>query len=81
MTVVSMVEHPQLGWIERINYLAAKEEQRQIELYGMDIVWKIACHYYNGLPQPSEVAYKRHKVDRRTGKQIVDDLLKSMGGE
>ena len=56
-------------------------EKQRIELYGMDLVWKIASHYYTGLPQPSEVATNKYKVDRRSGKQIADDLIKGLGGE
>ena len=62
-------------------YLAARNEEKQIQLYGMDLVWLIAKHYYDGLEQPSEIYFKRKKKDRRSGKQIINDLMKKLGGE
>ena len=82
MTVISLVEQPTLEWIGRINYLAAKNEERQIDLYGMDLLWSIARrNYQSDIPMPSEIWNEKHKTDRRSGKQIVDDLLKKLGGE
>ena len=47
----------------------------------MDLVWGIAKVHYDGLPKPSEIWNNKNMVDHRTGKQIVEDVLKGMGGE
>ena len=62
-------------------YLAAKGEERSIEIYGMDLAYMIASHYYSGLKQPSDLYYKADRIDKRSGKQIVNDLIKGLGGE
>lgn len=82
MTVLSLVEHPHLDWNGRLNYLAAQNEVRQIELYSMDLVWSLAKRNYSGdIPMPSEIWNNRNKIDRRSGKQIVNDLISKLGGE
>ena len=65
----------------RTNYLLAKEEEKNVDLYAMDLVWSIAKRYYNGLPMPSEIWSNRNKIDRRSAKQIVSDTIKGLGGE
>ena len=47
----------------------------------MDLVWSIARRYYDGLPMPSEIWSGKDKIDRRSGEQIIDDLIKKLGGE
>ena len=79
--MISMVEHPELAWSGRYAYLAAKAEQKQTEVYAWDLVWLLAKVHYDGLTQPSDIYYKKHKVDRRSGKQIAKDLIKGLGGE
>lgn len=70
-----------MGWAGRISYLAAKHERAQIELYGMDLLWLMAKRYYTGLQQPSDLYYKRKKVDKRSKEQIIRDMIKGLGGE
>ena len=82
MTVISLVEHPELDWNGRINYLAAQNEVRQVEMYTADLVWAIAKQNYSSdIPMPSEVWNNRNKIDRRSGKQIITDLISKLGGE
>ena len=60
----------------------AKYEERQVDLYAMDLLWSIARkNLANDVPMPSEIWNNKVKNDRRSGKQIVDDLLKKLGGE
>lgn len=47
----------------------------------MDLIWLLAKVNYDGLKQPSDIYYKKNKVDRRSGKQIAKDLIKGLGGE
>jgi len=71
-----------LEWTGRLNYLAAKNEVRAIELYSMDMLWALTKrHYSSDIPMPSEVWNNKNKIDRRSGKQIVNDLIKKLGGE
>ena len=79
--MISMVEQPLLGWAGRFAYLTAWLERANIELYAMDLVYLIAKKSYDGLKQPSDLYYKRAKIDNRTGKQIIEDLVKNLGGE
>lgn len=82
MTVISLVEHPELDWIGRSNYLVAKNHIRQTELYIGDLIWSIAKRNLQGdVPMPSEIANGKNKIDRRSGKEIVSDLLDKLGGE
>lgn len=67
-----------LDWAGRLSYLAARAEKQQIETYGMDLVWLIAKRWYPDIPQPSEIAVKRRKTDRRNARQITDDVLKKL---
>lgn len=46
----------------------------------MDLLWLLAKRYYDNLPMPSEVKSKKHKVDNRSAKQIIEDTLKGIGG-
>ena len=62
-----------------MNYLLAKHEETQIRLYCMDLIALIAKHYYNGVTMPSEVYNKKPKVNRRSAKQIVDDVMNGLG--
>ena len=77
-----MVEHPELQWTGRVNYLRAKDEAKQIDLYTADLLWKLVKVHYDGdFPMPSEIWNNRNKIDRRSAKQIIDDLLDKLGGE
>lgn len=80
--MISLVEHPDLDWNGRANYLQAKNHVRQTELYAMDLVWSLAKSRFNSdIPMPSEVWSNKNKIDRRSGKEIVNDLLNKLGGE
>lgn len=61
--------------------MTAKSEEKRVELYVMDLIWGIAKQHYDGLPMPSEIWTNKDKIDRRSGKQIIGDLLKNLGGE
>ena len=52
-----------------------------MNLYAMDILWSIAKRHYPDLPMPSEIWSGKDKIDRRSGEQIIDDLIKKLGGE
>lgn len=78
--MISLVEHPALDWIGRANYLAAKDEERQIELYGMDLIWLLAKRYYPSIQQPSDVSENRKAADTRSARQIIKDTMKKLGG-
>lgn len=76
------MDHPELEWTGRANYLRAKDEAKQIDLYVSDLLWKIVKVHYDGdFPMPSEIWNGKNKIDRRSAKQIMDDLLNNLGGE
>lgn len=51
-------------------------------MYTNDLIWKLVKAQYDGdIPMPSEVWNGTNKIDRRSGKQIVNDLLEKLGGE
>lgn len=62
-------------------YLSAKLEQKQVELYAMDLLWLDVKRHYDKLRQPSDVYFNRNKKDERNSKQIIEDTLKGLGGE
>ena len=76
-----MVEQPLLGWAGRFAYLTAKYEKDSIGLYAMDMIWLMAKRNYDGLKQPSSLYFQTKKTDRRGKRQIIADILKSLGGE
>ena len=79
--MISLVEHPELEWIGRLNYLTARNEEIQVENYTRDLIWSLAKRHYDNIPMPSEIWTNKNKVDRRSGKQIVSDLINKLGGE
>lgn len=80
--MISLVEHPELEWTGRLSYLSAKAEIRNVQLYTSDLIWKLVQVKVRGdIPMPSEIWMGKNKVDRRSGKQIMGDLLKGLGGE
>ena len=65
-----------------MNYLSARNEIREIEMYTADLVWSLSKRHYSGdIPMPSEIWNNKNKIDRRSGKQIVNDLINKLGGE
>ena len=72
---------PLLDWAGRNAYLLAKGEEKEIELYGLDLIWLLVKTRYNGLTQPSDIYHKKKIVDNRSGKEIAEDVLRGMGGE
>lgn len=80
--MISLVEHPELDWNGRVNYLAARNEIRQWENYTADLLWVVASgKLQTAPPMPSEIWIGKEKKDNRSAKQIVDDLLDKLGGE
>ena len=54
----------------------------KVELYAMDLLWSLAKRNYQGdIPMPSELWNDKNKIDRRSGKQIMHDLIEGLGGE
>jgi hypothetical protein len=70
-----------LGWVARENYLGARLEAKQVDLYAMDLLWGLAKRHYPEIPMPSELWNGKNKIDRRSGKQIMQDLMDGLGGE
>jgi hypothetical protein len=60
--------------------MSAKSREKQIQIYGMDLLWLIAKRYYDGLTQPSDL-YKEQKEQKQTAKQIKEYILARLGGE
>ena len=58
----------------------AKGWDKQLMLYGMDLLCLIAKHYYDGLQMPSEI-YKEKQTSKQTAKEIKDQILEKLGGE
>lgn len=57
--------------------MTAKFERRKTELYAMDLVWKIAQHYWDiQTPQPTLFELEHKRPDRRSAEQIVADMRK-----
>lgn len=79
--IICITEAPHLEtWESRWPYLTAKSEQKELELYQMDLLWLLAKRRYGNLPQPSKLADDRRTKDTRTAKQIKEDLLRKLGG-
>lgn len=75
------MEHPELEWAGRFNYLAAKHHVMVTELYVADLIWAIAQpNYKNEFRMPSDV-WEGKKPDKRSKTQILDDLMNGLGGE
>ncbi|MBO7624385.1 MAG: hypothetical protein J6S82_03655 [Bacteroidales bacterium] len=75
------MEHPQLGWPGRINYMTAKAERQTAEVYVWDLVWLLARNRLtDDARMPSDIWWNRKK-DKRSAKQIASDLMKKLGGE
>ena len=62
-----------------MNYLYAKEEQKQLKLYAMDLLWLDAKRHYDGLPKPSEIGNKQYTKDTRTAEEIIDETINGIG--
>lgn len=81
--VISLVEHPELGWSARREYLQAKAEKRAVEVYAMDLVWMLVrLNIKSGvsfdLRTPSDIEYSKNLKDTRSAEQIKSDLLKKL---
>lgn len=76
---MNLAEYPALDWRGRQVVLLAQTERESLMLYTADLIWLIAKTKYRDLPQPSTLMdMKARKKDTRTGKQIIDDLLKNL---
>ena len=60
--------------------MSAKDQEKQLQLYGMDLLWLIAKRNYDGLKQPSEIFKETHTA-KQTAKQIKEHILERLGGE
>lgn len=76
------MEHPELEWAGRVNYLAAKHHVMVTELYVADLIWAIAQpKYQTEFRMPSDVWEGKKTKDERSREQILDDLENGLGGE
>lgn len=76
-----MVEHPDLGWNGLYSYLAARNEEKRIEIYCWDLVWKLVSARFSGdIPMPSEIWKDKRRADKRTANQIISDVINGLGG-
>lgn len=66
------------SWDARYALMNAKSEERRLRLYEMDLLWLNVKRGYQNLPQPSEVANESRVRDNRSGKQIMNDMLKKL---
>ena len=60
-------------------YLSAKIKEKQLQVYSMDLLWAVASRYYDSLKKPSDIYYGIK--DRRSAKQIMNDIVRKLGGE
>ena len=77
--IISLVDHPELEWQGRIAYLLARNEEKHVDLYAMDLIWAVASRYLQGARRPSEIWWGE-KQDKRTAKQIIKDTINGLGG-
>ena len=78
--MISLVEHPELTWRARMNFLSAKNCERRIDLYVGDLLWKlVSMRLDSEIPMPSEMWNENRRVDNRTAKEIQNDLLEGLG--
>jgi hypothetical protein len=58
----------------------AKNRERQVQLYGLDLLWLLAKRYYDNLPQPSEMARSEARQAGPTAEEIKSEILERLGG-
>ena len=68
------------SWASRFAYFSAKSEERNLYLYGMDLVWLGLKGRYD-IPQPSAYANKKVIRDTRSAREIMKDTIKKLLGE
>lgn len=85
-TVISLVEHADLDWRGRFEYLLAVANKRRTDLYAMDLICLIARGLsakwggtFNGT-FPSDLEYDIKTQDNRSAKQIAQGILKRLRG-
>lgn len=69
-----------MNWNGRIAYMNAKGRERQIQLYGLDLLWLLTKRYYDDLPQPSEIANSDNRQPGRSAQSIKDEIIEKLGG-
>ena len=61
-------------------YMTAKDDEKQIELYCYDLVWKLVqLKLASEIPSPSEIWNSEQKKDTRTAKQVMMDVVNGLG--
>lgn len=81
-TIISLVDHAELDWAGRFEYLRAVASKRQVDLYAMDLICLMArgmSAKWGGTFQgelPSAIEYGTHKQDTRTAAEIKAHILK-----
>ena len=71
-----------MEWPARFAYLAARQDNKRIEMYCWDLVWKLVTAHFDGdIPMPSEINGIKKQKDTRTAKQIFEDVINGLGGE
>ena len=68
-----------LDWAGRSAYMNAKGRERQVQLYGLDLLWLLAKRYYDNLPQPSELANNDRRPEQ-TAAEVKNQILERLGG-
>lgn len=76
--VLCLTETRLADWKARKSYLEAKDEQEDLYLYGLDMLWLLTVSRYPDaeLPQPSKM---HQKQDTRTAEQIKQHILSRLG--
>ena len=59
--------------------MQAKSREKQVQLYGLDLVWLLAKRYYENLPRPSEIANETRQKGP-TAEEIKQRILDKLGG-
>lgn len=69
-----------MNWNGRIAYMKAKGREKQIQLYGLDLLWLLAKRYYDNLPQPSELANSDNLQPGQSAQSIKNEIIEKLGG-
>ena len=70
-----------MEWDARFAYLSARKENKLIEMYCWDLVWKLVTVHFDGdIPMPSDIVKDNKKKDTRTSQQIYMDIINGLGG-
>ena len=60
--------------------MQAKSREKQVQLYGLDLLWLLAKRHYEKLPQPSEMMYGDTRPKGPSAEDIKKSILERLGG-